>query len=58
MDPIAGLGSEVFGWTTGWSHCAACGYTGRVKGPRQAACDEWIWHAWLEHCAELETVRS
>lgn len=54
--PIAGPGSEVYGWVTGWSWCGFCGYTGRCKGPRQAKCKQWIWHGWLEKCAELERV--
>jgi hypothetical protein len=50
--PILGPGSEVFGFVTGWSWCGYCGYTGRCKGPRQQACQQAGWHAWLEQCAD------
>lgn len=53
-EPIAGPGSEVYGFVSGWSYCGACGYTGRVLGPRQAACSQWIWHAHLDRLAEME----
>jgi len=54
VPPIAGPGTEVFGFAAGWCWCGYCGYTGRVEGPRQKACKQWIWHGWLKHCAELE----
>jgi hypothetical protein len=53
--PIGGLGAEVWGSLQGWCWCGYCGYTGRMLGPRQAACPERHgWHRWLEHCAERE----
>lgn len=56
VPPITGLGGEIYGWTTGWSHCGYCGYTGRVAGPRQLRCPERHgWHAWLQACHDLET---
>jgi hypothetical protein len=57
VPPIAGEGSEVMGVLTGWSWCGYCGYTGRCKGPRQAACPERNgWHRWLEQCVELHEL--
>jgi hypothetical protein len=41
---------SAYGW------CGQCGYTGRVRGPRQAACKQWIWHRWLERCVDLHEV--
>jgi hypothetical protein len=52
MDPIAGPGTETFAFISGWAWCGHCGYTGRCKGPRQAACRQDSWHAWLEQCVD------
>lgn len=57
VPPIAGPGSEVVCTLTGPSWCGYCGYTGRVLGPRQAACPERHgWHAWLAKNADWETI--
>lgn len=53
VPPIAGPGSEPYCFTSGFAYCGDCGYTGRVKGPRQTRCPQWMWHAWLERCVEL-----
>lgn len=57
VPPIAGPGTEMFTrLPAAWGWCGRCGYTGRVKGPRQAKCGERFgWHVWLERCADLET---
>lgn len=54
--PIAGPGTEMLTILPAiWGHCGLCGYTGRVKGPRQAKCGEKHgWHVWLEKCADEE----
>lgn len=58
LPPIAGPGSEMITHVPAlYGHCGECGYTGRVKGPRQAKCGQWIWHEWLEKCADLELWR-
>lgn len=54
LPPIAGWGTGVSGGMALESWCGYCGYTGRVKGPRQASCPERNgWHRWLEKLYDL-----